>query len=124
MEGDRAFAQPQDHRVAAGFDALGDGDLALAAEQLDRAHLAQVHPHRIVGALGGFLLLFGNVRLLFGASSDASISSDLGVLAVLVGRASSSLSTMLTPISEIADMMSSIWSDDIWSCGSASLSSS
>ncbi len=37
---------------------------------------------------------------------------------------SSSLSTMLMPMSEIADMMSSICSEDIWSCGSASLSSS
>src|SRR5690606_30082030 len=57
VEGDRAFAQAHDHRVAAGLDALGDGDFAFAAEQLDRAHLAQVHAHRVVGALGGFLLL-------------------------------------------------------------------
>ncbi len=53
LEGEGAFAQPRDHRLAAGLDALGDGDLALAREQLHRAHVAQVHAHRIVGALGG-----------------------------------------------------------------------
>ena len=36
----------------------------------------------------------------------------------------SSFSTMLTPISESADITSSICSEDIWSCGSASFSSS
>ena len=36
----------------------------------------------------------------------------------------SSFSTMLTPISERADITSSICSEDIWSCGSASFSSS
>ena len=52
LEGERAFAQPGDHRLAAGLDALGDGDLALARQKLDGAHLAQIHAHRIVGALG------------------------------------------------------------------------
>ena len=52
LEGQRAFAQAGDHRLAAGLDALGDGDLALARQQLDRAHVAQVHAHGIVGALG------------------------------------------------------------------------
>ncbi len=55
LEGERALAQPGDHRLAAGLDALGDGDLALAGEKLDRAHLAQIHAHGIVGALGGLL---------------------------------------------------------------------
>src|SRR5215472_4924353 len=32
LEGERALAQPGDHRFAAGLDALGDGDLALARE--------------------------------------------------------------------------------------------
>ena len=50
LEGQRAFAQTADHHVAAGLDALGDGDLALARQQLDAAHLAQIHAHRIVGA--------------------------------------------------------------------------
>ncbi len=48
--GERAHADPADHHVAAGFNALGDGDFALARQQLDRAHLAQVHADRIVGA--------------------------------------------------------------------------
>ena len=52
LEGEGAFAQAGDHRLAAGLDALGDGDFALARQQLDRAHLAQVHADRIVGALG------------------------------------------------------------------------
>ncbi len=49
-DGHRAFADAADHHLAAGFDALGDGDFALARQQLDRAHLAQIHAHRVVGA--------------------------------------------------------------------------
>jgi hypothetical protein len=56
LEGQRALAQAGDHRLAAGLDALGDGDFALARQQLHRAHLAQVHAHRIVGAVGRLLL--------------------------------------------------------------------
>ena len=56
LEGQRAFAQPRDHRLAAGLDALGDGDFALARQKLDRAHLAQIHAHRIVGAVGRLFL--------------------------------------------------------------------
>ena len=48
--GERALGDAADHHVAAGLDALGDGDLALAGEQLDAAHLAQIHAHGIVGA--------------------------------------------------------------------------
>ena len=58
LERQRALAQPGDHRLAARLDALGDGDFALAGEQFHRAHLAQIHAHRIVGALGR-LLRFG-----------------------------------------------------------------
>ena len=32
------------------FDALGDGDFALAREQLDRTHFTHIHAHRIGGA--------------------------------------------------------------------------
>ena len=61
LERQRAFAQAGDHRLAAGLDALGDGDFALAREQLHRAHLAQIHADRIVGALGRLLGLgFGH----------------------------------------------------------------
>ena len=55
LNGERAFAQACDHRLAAGLDALGDRDFALAGQKLDRAHLAQVHAHRIVGAVGRLL---------------------------------------------------------------------
>ena len=50
LEGERAFAQPGNHRLAASLDALGDGDLALAREQLHRAHVAQIHANGIVRA--------------------------------------------------------------------------
>src|ERR1700722_990614 len=40
LEGERAFTQACDHRLAAGLDPLGDGDFALARQKLDRAHLA------------------------------------------------------------------------------------
>ena len=52
LEGQRAFAQAGDHGFAAGLDALGDGDLALARQQLDRAHVAQIHAHGIIRAVG------------------------------------------------------------------------
>ena len=51
LEGERALAQPGDRRLAAGLNTLGDGNLALAREQPYRAHLAQIHAHRVVGAL-------------------------------------------------------------------------
>src|SRR3989442_920167 len=57
LEAERALAQPGDHRLAAGFDALGDRDLALAGEKFHRAHLAQIHTHGVIGALGRFRLL-------------------------------------------------------------------
>ena len=46
----RAGADRQDHVAQAVLDALGDLDLALAREQLHRAHLAHVHAHRVGGA--------------------------------------------------------------------------
>ncbi len=62
LEGERALAEASDHRLAAGFDALGDCDLALARQQFDAAHFAQIHAHRIVGAIGGLGRL-GSKRL-------------------------------------------------------------
>ena len=55
LEGERALAQAGDHRLAAGLNTLGDGDLALAREQANRAHLTQIHAHRVVGALDRLL---------------------------------------------------------------------
>ena len=83
------FAEAGDHGLAAGLDALGDGDLALAREQLDRAHLAEIHADRIVGAVGRLrarawrrprsvpasVELALGLGLLFGASSASSTSS-------------------------------------------------
>ena len=57
LEGQRAFAETRDHRLAAGLDALGNRDFALARQQLDGAHLAQIHAHGIVGALARLALL-------------------------------------------------------------------
>ena len=62
LEGQRRFAEPRDHRLAAGLDALGDGDLALAGEKLDRAHLAEIHADRIVGAVGRLARRLGGDR--------------------------------------------------------------
>ena len=53
LEGQRAFAEACDHRLAAGLDAFCDRDFALARQQLDGAHLAQIHADGIVGALAG-----------------------------------------------------------------------
>src|SRR6266571_4850643 len=52
LEGERALAQARDHGLAAGLDALGDRDLALARQQLDRPDLAQIPAHWIVDTLG------------------------------------------------------------------------
>ena len=89
LEGQRALAEPRDHRLAAGLDALGDRDLTLAGEQLDRAHLAQIHPHRIVGALGRLQVALGLDRqgLARGVDHVAALGLLLVAAAVLAGRA-------------------------------------
>ena len=124
LEGQRALAQAGDHRLAAGLDALGDGDLALARQQLDRAHLAQIHAHGIVGALGGLgacLGLGGD-----GRGGDArGRPSSLGLVGGPSGASSaSSVSMTLMPMSESIDMVSSICSEETSSEGSTSFSSS
>ena len=80
LEGERALAQAGDHGFAAGLNALGDGDFALAREQLDRAHLAQIHAHGIVGAFGRFFLLGGRQRLRLRLDDLGA-----GILVVIVG---------------------------------------
>ncbi len=80
LEGQRAFAEAGDHRLAAGLDALGDGDFAFARQQFDGAHFAQIHAHGIVGALGRLLLFGGGER--FGFRLD---DLGAGVLLVVVG---------------------------------------
>ena len=83
LEGERALAQAGDHRFAAGLDALGDRDLALAREQLHRAHFAQIHAHRIVGALGRLLGLGLGRDLLLDFDQLAALA--LGLLVGLLG---------------------------------------
>ena len=79
LEGQRALAQARDHRLAAGLDALGDGDFALARQELDRAHLAQVHAHGIVGALA-------RLGAAGGDRGRAGRLDDLAALALLLLR--------------------------------------
>ena len=80
LEGERALAQAGDHGFAAGLNALGDGDFTLAREQLDRAHLAQIHAHGIVGTFGRFFLLGGRQRLRLRLDDLGA-----GILIVIVG---------------------------------------
>src|SRR5260370_13906557 len=54
LEGERAFAQAGNHRLASGLDALCDRDFAVAGQKLDRTHFPQIHAHGIVGVLAGF----------------------------------------------------------------------
>src|SRR5262249_22271571 len=54
LEGKWALAQPRDHGLAAGLDALGNGDLALARNEFHQGHFAQVHAYRVVCSLGGY----------------------------------------------------------------------
>ena len=126
LEGQRAFAQAGDHRLAAGLDALGDGDFALAREQLDRAHLAQIHAHRIVGAVARLGFLVSATRL--GGDLDqfavARRRRPPRLASLPRRRSSSSCSTTLMPISESIDMMSSICSEVTSSDGSTAFSSS
>ena len=73
------LAEARDHRLAAGLDALGDGDLALARQELDRAHLAQVHADGIVGAVGRLAL-----AALLGDGGGAGLDQ-LAALGLLLG---------------------------------------
>ena len=84
LEGQRAFAQAGDHRFAAGLDALGDGDFALARQQFDRTHFAQIHAHRIVGTLGRLFFLDGGQRLRF-RLDDLAAGVVIVVVVLLVG---------------------------------------
>ena len=122
LEGERALAQPGDHGLAAGLDALGDGDLALARQKLDRAHLAQIHAHRIVGALGRLGLGLGLGDR--GDGGDGARRGFGGSAAPSAGSSASSVSMTLMPMSESIDMVSSICSEETSSDGRTSFSSS
>ena len=55
------------------LDALGDADLALAVEELDGPHLAQVHADGVVRLLDGLARLFGGLRLEGGAAPRGAV---------------------------------------------------
>ena len=103
--------KPGDHGLAAGLDALGDGDFALAREKLDRAHLAQIHAHGIVGAVGGLGL---GLALVDGGGRGDDARGGFGLSWLLpFGSSASSVSMTVMPMSENIDMVSWIWSEEI-----------
>ena len=53
MESDWALAEAEDHRVASGFNPLCNGNFAFARQQFNRAHLAQIHAHWVIGTFAG-----------------------------------------------------------------------
>src|SRR5262249_1296364 len=124
LEGERALAQAGDHRFAAGLDALGNRDLALAREKLNRAHFAQIHAHRMLRALGRLLGLGFGRDLLLDLDQLAALALGLfvGLLARLLAVfAGPSVSTTLTPISLNMASTSSICSELISSEGNTEL---
>src|SRR5215475_9703130 len=84
LEREWTLAQSGDHRFAAGLDALGNRDLALARQQLHRAHFAKIHAHRIIGALGWLLGLDLAGDLLLDLDQLATLA--LGLLVRLFAR--------------------------------------
>ena len=66
----------------------GDGDLALAREQLHRAHFAQIHAYRIVGAPAGSLAsaLAGTLCVTSTSSPPSASGSSSGARAALASR--------------------------------------
>src|SRR5215471_16950588 len=103
LEGEWALAQAGDHRFAAGFDALGDGDLALARQKLRRAHFAQIHAHRIVRALGRLLGLGFSRDLLLDLYQFAALAPGLfvGLLARLLSLFALSLFARLLGLDDV-----------------------
>ncbi len=87
----RAGADGFHHGHQAAFDALGNLDLALAREQLHRAHLAHVHAHRVGGAakfrIDGGQRGFGGFFSFFLAGAGGRVVGDdqrLGIGRLLV----------------------------------------
>ena len=129
--------------LAGDFDLLGQRDFLLAGEQRDLAHLREVHPHRIVDALGRCLgqLLF-EVEIDFFFVLVGSLLGDWASapaapcrLAVawraawlrpwaLMNSPMSASSMSLMPISSIIISSESSLSGETTSSGSFSLSSS
>ena len=72
LKGERAFAEPGNHRVAASLDALCNRDLTFTRQQLDAAHFTQIHPNRIIGAIKLFSFCRGNRHFPGGRGFDNS----------------------------------------------------
>src|SRR6266487_4672619 len=94
LEGERALAQTGDHRFAAGLDALGNRDLALARQKLHRAHFAQIHAHRIIRALARLLGLGLGRDLLLDLDQLAALV--LGLFVGLLARLLSLFARLLS----------------------------
>jgi hypothetical protein len=84
LEGQRALTETTDHRLAAGLDALGDGDFAFARQKLHRAHFAQIHAHRVVGTVGRLFLLGGRKCGTAGRCKFAAFAFLVGIRIVVV----------------------------------------
>ena len=56
LECQRAFAKPQNHRIATGLNTLGNRNFAFTRQQLNTAHFAQIHPHRVISTVQFFSL--------------------------------------------------------------------
>ena len=95
-------------------------------EQLDRAHFAQIHAHRVIGAIERRLddsggrrraqVAFHRFRLVLVIFGTRGFGAVIGGLVIL--------DDVDAHFADSEDMTSSICSDDIWSCGRASFSSS
>ena len=73
LEDDRVVRERLVDLGLALLDALGDADLALAVEQLDGPHLAQVHAHGVVRLLDGLARLFGGLGRVGGAAARGAV---------------------------------------------------
>ena len=74
LDGDRAVEHGLEHLALAVLDALRDLDLALAGEQRDRAHLAQVHADGVARTRVRVLLVLVDFLLLFLVADQAAAS--------------------------------------------------
>ena len=112
----------REDRVLALLDALGDLDLALAREERDAPHLAQVHADRVVRlrvVRVGLFLAPRRGPATFFVSVASSSAMRLGAIFTCVAASTISMSS-----SPSAPITSSTWSAATTSAGSASFTSS
>ena len=85
LKGQRAFAEAADHRIATGLDAFGDSNLAFTRQEFDRTHLAQIHAHRIIGAVRRRAgILTGDNGLGTTGRGDSLAVTALGIIVAIV----------------------------------------